>query len=82
MLIVLTETGRRQAGLAGDFRRKHRGGQGVRLISLEGAKTGNVAAVELVAEDADELMLISSGGSGRAHRRQQRQPPELAARAA
>jgi DNA gyrase subunit A len=40
----------------------HRGSQGVRLISLEGAKTGQVAAVELVDEDAEELLLISSEG--------------------
>ena len=42
--------------------RKHRGGQGVRLIPLEGAKTGNVAAVELVDEDDEELLLISASG--------------------
>jgi DNA gyrase subunit A len=41
---------------------KHRGGQGVRLIPLEGAKTGLVAAVELVAETDEELLLISAGG--------------------
>ena len=34
----------------------------MRLIPLEGSKTGNVAAVQLVAEDAEELLLISSGG--------------------
>jgi DNA gyrase subunit A len=62
MLIVLTETGRGKRVRVGDFRRKHRGGQGVRLIPLEGAKTGNVAAIQLVAEDADELMLISAAG--------------------
>src|SRR4051812_24064627 len=37
MLIVLTETGRGKRVRVGDFRRKHRGGQGVRLIPLEGA---------------------------------------------
>ena len=40
----------------------HRGGQGVRLISLEGRKTGPVAAVQLVTEDDEELLLISAGG--------------------
>ena len=40
----------------------HRGSQGVRLISLEGAKTGDVAAAELVTETDEELLLISAGG--------------------
>ena len=34
----------------------------MRLIPLEGSKTGNVAAIQLVAEDAEELMLISAAG--------------------
>ena len=45
-----------------EFRPKHRGGQGVRLISLEGAKSGRVAAVELVDESDEELLLISREG--------------------
>jgi DNA gyrase subunit A len=61
-LIVLTETGRGKRVAMTEFRQKHRGGQGVRLIPLEGSKTGNVAAIQLVAEDAEELMLISSAG--------------------
>ena len=40
----------------------HRGSQGVRLISLEGGKTGNVAAVALVDENDEELLLISKEG--------------------
>ena len=40
----------------------HRGGQGVRLISLEGRKTGDVAAVQQVTEEDEELLLISAGG--------------------
>jgi DNA gyrase subunit A len=40
----------------------HRGPQGVRLISLEGRKTGNVAAVQQVTEEDEELILISAGG--------------------
>ena len=40
----------------------HRGRQGVRLISLEGRKTGNVAAVQQVTEEDEELILISAGG--------------------
>jgi DNA gyrase/topoisomerase IV subunit A len=34
----------------------------VRLISLEGRKTGNVAAVQQVTEIDEELLLISAGG--------------------
>ncbi|HEU0236962.1 MAG TPA: DNA gyrase subunit A [Candidatus Limnocylindrales bacterium] len=61
-LLVLTETGYgKRVGLT-EFRRKHRGGQGVRLIALEGRKTGLVAAVQQVTEDDEELLLISAGG--------------------
>ena len=42
--------------------RKHRGGQGVMLIPLEGRKTGRVAAVQQVTEADEELLLISAGG--------------------
>jgi len=45
-----------------EFNRKHRGGQGVQLIALEGRKTGKVAAVQEVTEDDEELLLISSDG--------------------
>ena len=45
-----------------EFRTMHRGSQGVRLISLEGRKTGSVAAVEQVTEQDEELLLISAGG--------------------
>ena len=61
-ILVLTETGYGKRVALADFRPKHRGGQGVRLISLEGAKTGRVAAVELVDETDEELLLISAGG--------------------
>jgi DNA gyrase subunit A len=61
-LLVLTETGYGKRVAIGDFRRKHRGGQGVRLIALEGRKTGVVAAVQQVTEDDEELVLISEGG--------------------
>ena len=61
-LLVLTETGYGKRVAIGDFRRKHRGGQGVRLIALEGRKTGLVAAVQQVTEDDEELVLISEGG--------------------
>ena len=39
-----------------------RGSQGVRLISLEGSKTGDVAAVQQVTEHDEELVLISAHG--------------------
>jgi DNA gyrase subunit A len=61
-LLVLTETGRGKRVAVAEFRRKHRGSQGVRLIPLEGAKTGPVAAVELVDESDEELLLISASG--------------------
>jgi DNA gyrase subunit A len=61
-ILVLTETGYGKRVALSDFRTMHRGSQGVRLISLEGTKTGRVAAVELVDEQAEELLLISSGG--------------------
>jgi DNA gyrase subunit A len=61
-LLVLTETGYGKRVPLTDFRRKHRGGQGVGLISLEGRKTGDVAAVQQVTEEDEELLLISAGG--------------------
>jgi DNA gyrase subunit A len=61
-LLVLTETGYGKRVRLPEFRRKHRGGQGVRLIALEGRKTGVVAAVQQVTEQDEELLLISAGG--------------------
>jgi DNA gyrase subunit A len=61
-LLVLTETGYGKRVPIEDFRVKHRGGQGVRLISLEGRKTGVVAAVQQVTELDEELVLISAQG--------------------
>ncbi len=61
-ILVLTETGYGKRVPAAEFRPKHRGSQGVRLISLEGAKSGQVASVELVDETDEELLLISSEG--------------------
>jgi DNA gyrase subunit A len=61
-LLVLTETGYGKRVSLEEFRTMHRGSQGVRLISLEGSKTGDVAAVELVTETDEELLLISAGG--------------------
>jgi DNA gyrase subunit A len=61
-LLVLTETGYGKRVSIDEFRHKHRGGQGVRLISLEGRKTGVVAAVQQVTEMDEELVLISAQG--------------------
>jgi DNA gyrase subunit A len=61
-LLVLTETGYGKRVPLTEFRRKHRGGQGVGLIALEGGKTGDVAAVQQVTESDEELLLISAGG--------------------
>jgi DNA gyrase subunit A len=61
-LLVLTETGYGKRVPLSEFRAMHRGPQGVRLISLEGRKTGNVAAVQQVTEEDEELILISAGG--------------------
>src|SRR4029078_4081676 len=66
-LLVLTETGYGKRVALSEFRPMHRGSQGVRLISLEGKKTGDVAAVQQVTEEDEELLLISAGGQvGRA----------------
>jgi DNA gyrase subunit A len=61
-LLVLTETGYGKRVPLNEFRAMHRGSQGVRLISLEGRKTGDVAAVQQVTGLDDELLLISAGG--------------------
>ncbi len=61
-LLVLTETGYGKRVRLTEFRTMHRGPQGVRLIALEGRKTGLVAAVQQVTELDEELVLISAGG--------------------
>jgi DNA gyrase subunit A len=61
-LLVLTETGYGKRVPLTAFRTMRRGPQGVRLIALEGAKTGLVAAVQQVTEEDEELLLISTGG--------------------
>jgi DNA gyrase subunit A len=61
-LLTLTETGYGKRVRLTEFRRKHRGGQGVMLIPLEGRKTGAVAAVQQVTELDEELLLISEKG--------------------
>ena len=59
---MLSQTGYGKRVPLTEFRRKHRGGQGVRLIALEGRKTGLVAAVQQVTQEDEELLLISSNG--------------------
>jgi DNA gyrase subunit A len=61
-ILVLSDTGYGKRVALSEFRRMHRGSQGVRLISLEGRKTGAVAAVALVDEGDEELLLISTSG--------------------
>jgi DNA gyrase subunit A len=61
-LLVLTETGYGKRVRLTEFRTMRRGPQGVRLIALEGRKTGLVAAVQQVTEQDEELILISTGG--------------------
>jgi len=61
-LLVLSETGYGKRVPLTEFRRKHRGGQGVQLMALEGRKTGDVAAVQQVTDEDEELILISAGG--------------------
>ncbi|MEX2546401.1 MAG: DNA gyrase subunit A, partial [Chloroflexota bacterium] len=61
-ILVLTETGYGKRTRVDEVRKTHRGSQGVALITLEGNKTGRVAAVKIVPDDAEELLLISSGG--------------------
>jgi DNA gyrase subunit A len=61
-LLVLTETGYGKRVRLAEFRTMRRGPQGVRLIALEGRKTGLVAAVQQVTEEDEELVLISAGG--------------------
>ena len=73
-LLVLTETGYGKRVPLTEFRRKHRGGQGVRLISLEGRKTGDVAAVQQVTEEDEELAPHQRRRPGRPDRDQHDQP--------
>jgi DNA gyrase subunit A len=61
-LLVLTETGFGKRVPVQAFSRKHRGTQGVRLIPLEGRKTGPVVAVRQVSEADEEVILISAEG--------------------
>ena len=81
-LLVLTETGYGKRVALGEFRRKHRGGQGVRLIALEGKKTGLVAAVQQVTEADEELAAHQRRRPGHPDRDQHDQPLFARVRAA
>jgi DNA gyrase subunit A len=61
-VLVLTETGYGKRVRLSEFRTMRRGPQGVRLIALEGRKTGAVAAVQQVTPEDEELLLISERG--------------------
>jgi DNA gyrase subunit A len=62
-ILVLTDTGYgKRVPLSEFMTKKGRANQGVRLIRLEGAKTGDVAAVRIVEETDEELLLISAAG--------------------
>ncbi|MFN8519171.1 MAG: DNA gyrase subunit A [Chloroflexota bacterium] len=61
-ILVLTDTGYGKRVPLSEFRTMGRPTQGVRLISLEGSKTGDVATVRIVEETDEELLLISSAG--------------------
>ena len=59
-LVVITERGFGKRTELGQYARKGRGGQGVRTLNIT-PKTGNVAAVRMVAPN-QELMLVSEDG--------------------
>jgi DNA gyrase subunit A len=62
-ILVLTDTGYgKRVPLSQFMTKKGRANQGVRLIRLEGSKTGDVAAVRIVEETDEELLLISAAG--------------------
>src|SRR6478735_6946065 len=59
-LLVLTETGYGKRVPLSEFRQKHRGGQGVRLIALERRKTCLVSAVQQVTEEFFQIILTTT----------------------
>ena len=73
-MLVLTETGYGKRVAIGDFRRKHRGGQGVRLISLEGEKTGNRRRRPAGHRGGRGARADQRGRPGHPHRDQHDQP--------
>jgi DNA gyrase subunit A len=60
-VLSVTENGYGKRTAVDEFPTQGRGGQGVILASL-GSKTGDVAAVQIVDEGTEEILLISSNG--------------------
>ena len=60
-VLSVTENGFGKRTAIEEFPTQGRGGQGVILAAL-GAKTGNVAAMQMVEESTQEILLISSTG--------------------
>ena len=61
-ILVLTDTGYGKRVPLSEFMTRKTAPTRVSLIRLEGAKTGNVAAVRIVEETDEELLLISAAG--------------------
>ena len=72
-LLVLTETGYGKRVALTEFRRMHRGSQGVRLIALEGRKTGPRGRRRAGHRAGRGAAAHQRQRPGRAHRRQERQ---------
>ena len=60
-VLSVTENGYGKRTSVDEFPTQGRGGQGVILASL-GAKTGDVAAMQMVDEGSQEILLISTNG--------------------
>ncbi len=60
-VLSVTENGYGKRTKVEDFPTHNRGGQGVILASVT-AKTGNVAAIQVIDEKSDEVLLISTNG--------------------
>jgi DNA gyrase subunit A len=60
-VLSVTENGYGKRTKVEDFPTHNRGGQGVILASVT-AKTGNVAAIQVIDEKSDEVLLISTTG--------------------
>ena len=60
-VLSVTENGYGKRTAVDDFPTHNRGGQGVILASVT-AKTGNVAAIQVIDEKSEEILLISTNG--------------------
>ena len=60
-VLSVTENGYGKRTAVADFPTHNRGGQGVILASVT-AKTGNVAAIQVIDEKSEEILLISTNG--------------------